>query len=88
MAKALDAGAVDVVAAPIMSTISAVSFEGLSVTTPDGQPATLAIVGPDGSVIEAGPGVMEAAWKAAVKAYRNFLIGSGHLRVMTKPPSA
>lgn len=74
--------------APIVSTISAVSFEGLSVTGPDGAPATLAIIDSNGRIIESGPSVMDAAWKVAIKAYRNFLIGNGHLRVLTKPPSA
>jgi hypothetical protein len=72
---------------PLASTISAVSFEGLSVTTPDGEPATLAIVDRDGRIVESGPGVVDAVWRTSITAYRNFLIGHGHLRVLTKPPS-
>ncbi|HDR9290131.1 TPA: hypothetical protein QDB46_005320 [Burkholderia multivorans] len=72
----------------ITSTISAVSFEGLSITTPDGQPATLAVMDMHGRIIDSGPNVVRAVWEVAIKSYRNFLIGSGHLRVLSKPASA
>lgn len=67
-------------------SISAVSFEGLSITTPTGEPATLAIVDQNGKVIDAGPVVMRAVWDVAIRSYRNFLLGSGHLRVLVRPP--
>lgn len=76
------------VAAAIASTISAVSFQGLSIVSPDGNPATLAVVDRDGNVIDAGPAVARAVWDVAIRSYRNFLIGSGHLRVLSKPSSA
>lgn len=76
------------IVAPITSTISAVSFQGLSITTPDGEPATLAVIDMQGHIIESGPNVMRAVWEVAIRSYRNFLIGSGHLRVLSKPVSA
>ncbi|MET3554905.1 hypothetical protein [Burkholderia sp. 567] len=76
------------VVAPISSTISAVSFQGLSITTPNGEPATLAVIDMQGRIIDSGPNVMRAVWEVAIRAYRNFLIGNGHLRVLSKPSSA
>ncbi|RQQ42035.1 hypothetical protein DF121_34120 [Burkholderia stagnalis] len=76
------------VVAPITSTISAVSFQGLSITTPDGEPATLAVIDMQGRIVDSGPNVMRAVWDVAIRSYRNFLIGSGHLRVLSKPASA
>ncbi|MFM0405319.1 hypothetical protein [Paraburkholderia dipogonis] len=66
--------------------ISAVSFEGLSIKTADGQPATLAVIDKDGNIVEAGPSVVRQAWDVSITSYRNFLMGSGHLRVLSKPP--
>lgn len=65
--------------------ISAVSYAGLSVTTADGKPAHLAVVDDDGRVLAAGDEIEKAAWEAAILAYRNFLIGKGHMRVLAKP---
>ncbi|WP_080409987.1 hypothetical protein [Burkholderia ubonensis] len=65
--------------------ISAVSYKGLSVTTASGEPATLAVVDKDGKVIDAGPEVAHAAWDVAIRSYRNFLMGMGYLRVLSKP---
>lgn len=65
--------------------ISAVSHSGLSVTTGAGQPARLAVVDANGNVIDASEEVAKAAWDAAVQSYRNFLMGTGHLRVLTRP---
>ncbi|SEU36446.1 hypothetical protein SAMN03159335_05451 [Burkholderia cepacia] len=73
------------IAAAISSTISAVSFQGLSIVAPDGCPATLAVVDQSGKVIDAGPAVTRAVWEIAIRSYRNFLIGNGHLRVLSKP---
>lgn len=73
------------VASAVSSTISAVSFQGLSIVTPDGNPATLAVVDQNGKIVEAGPDVTRAVWEIAIRSYRNFLIGSGHLRVLSKP---
>ncbi|MDY7807560.1 hypothetical protein U0E23_34605 [Burkholderia stagnalis] len=75
------------VVASLTSTISAVSFQGLSIVAPDGIPATLAVVDQNGKIIEAGPSVMRAVWEVTIRSYRSFLIGSGHLRVLTKPIS-
>lgn len=68
--------------------ISAVSYHGLSVTDSSGQPARLAVVDSNGNVIDASDDVAKAAWDAAVQSYRNFLMGTGHLRVLTRPPSS
>ncbi|MBU9293047.1 hypothetical protein KTD18_15980 [Burkholderia multivorans] len=76
------------IAAAVASTISAVSFQGLSIITPDGHPATLAVVDQNGKIVEAGPSVMRAVWDVAIRSYRNFLIGNGHLRVLTQPTGA
>ncbi|KGD42089.1 putative gp52 [Burkholderia pseudomallei MSHR7343] len=65
--------------------ISAISYKGLSVTTATGEPATLAVIDRDGNVVEAGPKVARAAWDVAIRSYRNFLMGTGHLRVLSKP---
>ncbi|MCX4156171.1 MULTISPECIES: hypothetical protein [Paraburkholderia] len=68
------------------SIISAVSFEGLSITTISGEPATLAVVDKDGKIVEMGPNVAREAWNVALASYKNFLKGTGHLRVHSKPP--
>lgn len=68
--------------------ISAVSHRGLSVTTGAGQPARLAVVDSNGNVIDASDDVARAAWDAAVRSYRNFLLGTGHLKVLSRPPSS
>jgi hypothetical protein len=70
---------------PLASTISAVSFEGLTITSPDGEPATLAVVDRDGRIVESGPGVVDAVWSISIRSYRNFLKGHGYLRVLAKP---
>ncbi|MBF9171792.1 hypothetical protein ABFU49_14025 [Xanthomonas campestris pv. campestris] len=65
--------------------VSALSHEGLSVQTADGKPARLAVVDQDGRVIAVGHEIAAAAFDASVKSYRNFLIGNGHLRILSKP---
>ncbi|KGB99102.1 MULTISPECIES: hypothetical protein [Burkholderia] len=75
------------IAAAIASTISAVSSQGLSIVTPDGNPATLAVIDQNGKIIGACPSVMRAVRDVATRSSRNFLIGDGHLRVLTQPPS-
>lgn len=72
----------------LSSAITAVSYEGLSVSTPTGEAATLAVVDQSGNVIDAGPDVARVVWDVAIAAYRNFLMGTGHLRVLSKPASA
>ncbi|CAE6694537.1 hypothetical protein R69619_00413 [Paraburkholderia nemoris] len=68
------------------SIISAFSYAGFAITTATGESATLAVLDKDGNVIDAGPSVSIAAWNVAIKAYRNFLQGAGHLRVHTSAP--
>lgn len=72
--------------APTLSDISAVSYEGLRITTPDGKPATLAVIDDAGHVIEAGHNVELAAWNAAIESFQRFLIGHGHMRVHAAAP--
>ena len=64
--------------------ISAVSYQGLSVAT-NGRPARLAVIDDNGQVIEAGPAISKAVWDVAINSYRQFLMGTGHLRVVAKP---
>ncbi len=68
------------------SIVSAVSFEGLSITTINGEPATLAILDKDGNIIEMGPNVAREVWNVSLASYKNFLKGTGHLRLHSKPP--
>lgn len=70
------------------AVISAVSFEGLTISTSDGRPARLAIIDDHGKVIEAGDDVAAAAWNVSIDCYRRFLIGEGHLRVYSEAPNA
>ncbi|RQZ18105.1 hypothetical protein DIE15_08200 [Burkholderia sp. Bp9031] len=70
------------------NTANAVGFLWLSITTPAGEPATLAVVDMQGRIIDSGPNVVRAVWEVATRSYRDFLIGNGHLRVLTQPPSA
>lgn len=60
--------------------ISAVAYEGLSVTV-DGKPAKLAIVTDDGHIVASGAQVAIEAEAVALNNYRNFLKAQGHLRV-------
>lgn len=70
---------------PLLSTISAIGHEGLSVTAPDDQPARLAIIDADGNVIDAGPDVAAAAWNVTIKCFQNFMIGRGYMKVWSAP---
>nr|WP_244133869.1 hypothetical protein [Burkholderia gladioli] len=67
--------------------ISAVSFQGLSVTINSGEPGCLAVVDARGNVIDTSPEVARVAFDVAVRSYRNFLLGTGHLRVLERPKS-
>lgn len=64
--------------------ISAVSHEVLSVTF-NGRPAQLAVVSETGEVVAAGEAVAREAQAVAINMYRQFLIGKGYLRVLSKP---
>ncbi|MCU0994015.1 hypothetical protein JAK71_15510 [Stenotrophomonas maltophilia] len=66
-------------------TVSAVIFEGITVTDGEGRPAHLAVIDSRGRVVAAGPNVAKAAWAASVEAYRNHLRGHGHLRAIKRP---
>lgn len=64
--------------------ISSVIWQGLTVSV-DGKPAKLAIVTDDGRIYAAGDQVATEAEAVAINAYREFLKGQGHLRVLSKP---
>lgn len=64
---------------------AATSHEGLSVTTADGWPAQLAVLDCSGGVLAAGQEVAAAAYEASIRSYRNFLMGTGHIKVLSKP---
>jgi hypothetical protein len=68
------------------AAISAVCFEGLTVTTTDGKQAKLAIIDEDGKIIESGSTVAREVWNVTLACYKNFLQGMGHLRVQASPP--
>jgi hypothetical protein len=67
------------------SQITAILWEGLTVQTADGRPATLAIIDENGKVVESGQAVLREAWNVAVLSYRRFLIGERALRVYSSP---
>lgn len=66
-------------------TISAVAHEGLAVVMADGSRGHLAVVDANGNLIASGSGIEAAVWDAAIHAYRNFLMGMGHLRELRQP---
>ena len=70
------------------AALTAVCFEGLSAETREGQKAMLAIIDENGKIIEGGPAVAREAWNVMLACYKNFLVGQGHLRVFSGPPSA
>lgn len=65
--------------------ISARIHTGLAVQLADGRPGKLAIVDESGAVVDASPAVAREAWLVAIASYKNFLIGQGHLRVLSGP---
>ena len=67
------------------ATISAVIHQGLTVQLSDGRQGKLAIVDASGLVVDASPAVAKEAWLVAISSYKNFLIGQGHLRVLSGP---
>lgn len=64
--------------------ITAVAHEGLRATF-NGQPAMLAIVSADGQILASGKQVAIETEAVAINNYRNFLKGTGHLRVLSNP---
>ncbi len=65
--------------------ISARIHSGLAVKLPDGRPGKLAIVDDSGVVVDASPAVAREAWLVSIASYKNFLIGQGHLVVLSGP---
>ncbi|WP_202905070.1 hypothetical protein [Paraburkholderia mimosarum] len=67
------------------STVTALMWERYTITGEDGRPATLAIIDPDGKILDAGPEVADEFWELAILAYRQYLIGEGLLRIYSTP---
>ncbi|GJH25802.1 MULTISPECIES: hypothetical protein [Caballeronia] len=67
------------------SVISARAWEGFTITTEDGRPATLAVVDDAGHIVESGPELVDELWDVAVLSYRRFLVGETALHVWSSP---
>lgn len=65
--------------------ISAVIHQGLTIRLRDGRMGRLAIVDEAGQIVDDTPEVAKEAWFVSIAAYKNFLIGKGHLRVRSGP---
>jgi hypothetical protein len=70
------------------ATMSAICYEGVTVASASGDPATLAVVDGSGNVIESGKSVSLAAWSIPVASYLNLLGSAGYVRVYSSPPSS
>ena len=64
--------------------ISAVAYEGLSVTV-DGRPARLAIINEHGEIVACGPEVAREAGAVARNSLQNLWQGKGWLRELSQP---
>ncbi|WP_233854304.1 hypothetical protein [Paraburkholderia sp. HD33-4] len=67
------------------AVIAAQGWEGFTITTDDGHPATLAVVDERGQIIESGPELVSELWAVAVMSYRRFLIKEKALKVWSEP---
>jgi hypothetical protein len=65
-------------------SLSATAHNGFIVETADGRQAKLCVIDEDGSILS--DDVSVDAFKVAIAAYRNFLQGTGHLKVHASPP--
>lgn len=63
--------------------ISAKVDQGLSISNPNGEPLSLAVIDQHGNIISSGSAVTKAVFNAAVKAYDDFWQGNGHLTTLT-----
>jgi len=71
-------------ARPAGSDLSGVKASD-SLSTLSGSTVTHA---PAATQAEVGPAVAREAWNVTLACYKNFLVGQGHLRVLSGPPSA
>lgn len=65
--------------------ISAVIHQGFSIKLTDGRAGYLAIIDESGRVVDTSPSVAREVWLVAIASYKNFLVGEGHLRVLSGP---
>lgn len=63
--------------------INAKVDQGISISTPEGEPLSLAVVDQQGNILATGGSVTKAVFNAAVKAYDDFWQGNGHLTTLT-----
>lgn len=68
------------------AVIEAHGWDGLTISTTNGHPATLAVIDTTtGKIIESGPDLVEEVWDATIEAYRRKLVGKKALRVTATP---
>lgn len=67
------------------AVITAHAWEGFSVATEDGHPATLAVLNEAGRVVESGPALVAELWDVAVLSYLRFLKGEQAVTVCSCP---
>jgi hypothetical protein len=87
MRKATERREVQEQCAPVLhhSIVAARNWERFTITDEGGRPATLAIIDERGKVLDSGPEVAQEVWELAVLAYQKYLVGEGHMRVITGP---
>lgn len=66
--------------------IAATSHQGLIVETACGQRAKLVVLDENGILLS--DDVAREVWHVCVHTYRNFLLGTGHLKVIAGPPES
>lgn len=67
--------------------LTAVAHEGLRVLV-DGKPGRLAVLDEAGNIVSSSHLVAREAESVVVNMHRNFLMGQGHLRVLSNPLEA
>ena len=72
---------------PINCEISARIFEGFQIRGSDGGELELVAMDKNGNIIDRGASFSRAVFGVCVETHRQFLIGEGHLRILSKPPT-
>ncbi len=52
------------------AVVTAHAWDGFTIATEDGRPATLAVLDEAGRIVESGPALVAELWSVAVVAYR------------------